>query len=61
MLLTGHKLKEAELEEVACVSELLNVSDDFLTVETRSKYQTYVPWVENIKNDEWVDAFLYLN
>ena len=61
LFLTGYKLKEAELEEVACVSELLNVSDDFLTAETRSKYQTYVPWVEDIKNDEWVDACLYLN
>ena len=56
----GHELKEAELEEVASVSGILNVSDDFLTIEARSKYQTYVPRVEDIKNDEWVDVYLYL-
>ena len=52
----GYKLKEAELEEVACVSGILNVSDAFLTAEARSEDQTYVPRVEDIKNDEWVDA-----
>ena len=56
----GYELKEAELEEVASVSGILNVSDDFLTIEARSKYQTYVPRVEDIKNDEWVDVYLYL-
>ena len=56
----GYELKEAELEEVACVSGILNVSDDFLTAEARSKYQTHVPRVEDIKNDEMVDAYLYL-
>ena len=38
----------------------LNVSDDYLTAEARSKYQTFVPRVEYIKNDEWVDAYLYV-
>ena len=56
----GYELKEAELEEVASVPGILNVSDDFLTAEARSEYQTYVPRVEDIKNDEWVDAYLYL-
>ena len=42
------------------MSGILNVSNDVLTAEARSKYQTYVPWVENIKSDEWVDAYLYL-
>ena len=31
-----------------------------MTAEVRSKYQTYVPRVEDIKNNEWVDAYLYL-
>ena len=56
----GYELKEAELEEVPSVSGIINVSDDFLTAEARSKYQTYVPRVEDIRNDEWVDAYLYL-
>ena len=53
---TGYELKEAALKEVASVSDILNDSDDFLT----AKYQTYMPRVEDIKNDEWVDAYLYL-
>ena len=56
----GYELKEAELEEVASVSGILNVSDDFLTAAAILEYQTYVPRVEDIKNDEWVDAYLYL-
>ena len=39
----GYKLKEAEFEEVAYVSGISHVSDDFLTAKTRSKYQTYMP------------------
>ena len=34
----GYELKEAEFEEVACVSGIFNVRDDFLTAEARSKY-----------------------
>ena len=34
----GYGLKEAEFEEVACVSGIFNVRDDFLTAEARSKY-----------------------
>ena len=61
LLLTGYELKESKLEEVASLSEISNVSDDFLKPETRSKYQTYdVPQVEDIKSDEWVDGYLYL-
>ena len=56
----GYELKEVELEEVASVSGILNVNDDFLTAEARSKYQTCVLWVEDIKNGEWVDVYLYL-
>ena len=56
----GYELKEAELEEVAIVSGILNVSDDVLTAETRSKYQTYVPRADDIENDKWIDAYLYL-
>ena len=56
----GYELKEVELEEVASVSGILNVNDDFLTAEARSKYQTYVLRVEDIKNGEWVDVYLYL-
>ena len=51
-----YELKEAVLVQVACVSGILNISDDFVTAEMRSKYQTYVPRVGDIKNDEWVDA-----
>ena len=61
LLFTGYELKESKLEEVASLSEISNVSDDFLKPETRSKYQTYdVPQVEDIKSDEWVDGYLYL-
>ena len=60
LFLTGFELKEAELEEVTSVSGILNVSDDFLTAETRSKYDTYVPRVKDVKKDEWVDAYLHL-
>ena len=56
LFLIGYKLKEAELEEVACVSGILNVSDAFLTADARSEYQTYVPRVEEITHDEWVDG-----
>ena len=42
------------------MSGILNLRNDFLKAEARSKYQTYVPWVENIKTGEWVDAYLYL-
>ena len=38
LFLIGYKLKEAELEEVACVSGILNVSDAFLTADARSEY-----------------------
>ena len=31
-----------------------------MTAEARPKYQTYVPRVEDIKNDVWFDAYLYL-
>ena len=56
----GYELKEAELEEVASVSGILNVSDDFLIAEAKSKYQAYVPRVEDIIHDEWVDVYFYL-
>ena len=57
----GYELKEAELKEVAIVSGILNISNDFLTAEARSNFSIYVPQVEDIKNDEWVDKHLYLN
>ena len=38
LFFVGYELKEAEFEEVACVSGIFNVRDDFLTVEARSKY-----------------------
>ena len=56
----GYELTEAELEEVASVSGILKVSDAILTAEARLKYQTFVPRVEDIKSDEWFDAYLYL-
>ena len=42
------------------MSGILNISNDFLTAEARSKFSIYVPQVEVIKNDEWVDTYLYL-
>ena len=56
----GYELKEAELEDVVIVSGILNVGDDFLTAEAKSKYQTYVLRVDDIENDKWIDAYLYL-
>ena len=61
LFFVGYELKEAELEEVAIVSGILNVSDGFLIAETRSKYQTYVPRADDIENDKLIDACLYLN
>ena len=60
LFFTGYKLKEAESKEVASVSGILNISHDFLKAETRSKYQTYVPRVEHLRNDECVDTYQYL-
>ena len=42
------------------MSGILNVSDDFLKAKARSKYQTYVPQVQDIRKDELVDIYLYL-
>ena len=39
---------------------LFFIGYELLTAEARSKYPPYVPRVEDIKNDEWVDAYLYL-
>ena len=55
----GYKLKEAELQDFAIVSGILKISDDFFTAEVRSKYQTNVRRVEEIKKDKWVDTYLY--
>ena len=39
---------------------MLNVSGHILTAEASSKYQTYAPQVEDIKNDECVNIYLHL-
>ena len=51
---TGYELKEAKLEEVLSLSGILNVNDNFLTVETRFKNETYVRRFEDTKHDEWL-------
>ena len=50
----SYELKEAELEEVACVSA---------EARSRSKIEVLnicATHVKDIKHDEWVDAYLYL-
>lgn len=60
LYITGLPLTEDNLREVAELSGLLDVSEDFLTPEFRAECERIIPDRENIKPNECKDVFLYL-
>ena len=56
----GMNITDGQLREVAELSGVFDVSDDYLPTETRCRFAEIVPDPSILNNDQWVDAYMRL-
>ena len=51
---------EEQLREVAELSGVFEIDDDYLSTDTRERFNQIVPNPGKLRNEQWVDAYLHL-
>ena len=56
----GIDINDDQLKEVADLSGVLEIADDYLENDVRKKYEEFIPDPSSLDNNEWVDAYIFL-